>query len=309
VIRLGLDHALAEVAGALARADVEPLLLKGPAFARWLYDDPRDRGYGDIDLLIAPAEHERAQATLVELGFTPYWDQVRPHLRGHHHDGWRRDGLVRISVELHRALFLLGAPPEQVWERFSADAIWIEVTGTRLRTTGPRVSTLIVALHAAQHGAEDSRHMEDLRRAIERVEFDTWRAAASLAQELGATQEFAAGVRLDPGGGERLADQLGLPVGQPRLLRLIFSPLPDSALGVERLLHTRGLRARFELIYRELVPTRVFMRKVYPWARRGRTALIAAYLARPFLVVAKFPRAIRAWSRATASLPDERRAP
>ncbi len=33
---------------------IRPLLIKGPAVAAWLYDDPAERWYGDVDLLVDP---------------------------------------------------------------------------------------------------------------------------------------------------------------------------------------------------------------------------------------------------------------
>ena len=46
----------AEVVTALRDAEIESLLLKGPATVRWLYaDDPSARLYTDVDLLVPPA--------------------------------------------------------------------------------------------------------------------------------------------------------------------------------------------------------------------------------------------------------------
>src|SRR5436305_6385068 len=76
---LALDSALAEVAGELERRGVQSLLLKGPALARWLYDEVTARSYADIDLLIAPDQFGTARACLGELGFDRYGTGLHPH--------------------------------------------------------------------------------------------------------------------------------------------------------------------------------------------------------------------------------------
>lgn len=44
--------------------------LKGPALARWLYaDEPALRPNSDVDLIVSPADTDRAQALLRELRF------------------------------------------------------------------------------------------------------------------------------------------------------------------------------------------------------------------------------------------------
>src|SRR4051812_17372050 len=49
---LRLDRVAVEAVDAMQREGIDVLLLKGPAFARWLYDDPAVRGYRDVDLLV-----------------------------------------------------------------------------------------------------------------------------------------------------------------------------------------------------------------------------------------------------------------
>lgn len=295
--RLTLESALAEVAGALGRRGVQPLVLKGPVFARWLYDDPGQRSYADIDLLVDPDQFHTASSVLTGLGFEPYLRDARPHERADHHEVWDRFGRVPVRVELHHTLLWVSAPPSVVWERMSAGARPIEVAGVRVVAPSEVSCTLIVGLHAAQHGVAAAKPLRDLERAVQRVRRPTWQAAAALARELGADQAFAAGMRLDPGGCE-LADQLGLATTSPRLVRLLASSsLPDTAIGLERLFVTRGVRARWRLIVQEFAASPEFMRACYPVARKGRMGLIAAYLYRPVHTAVKLPRGLRAWLR------------
>jgi Uncharacterised nucleotidyltransferase len=228
--RLALDSALAEILRAFEVDGVQSLLLKGAAFARWLYDDPRERPYGDVDLLIRPDQFDVATGLLAELSF----ELSEPHAsvrfspavrieRAAYHERWVRSGTLPVEVELHHTLGLVssqmshpGASPALVWERLTEGVRVIEVGGAHVNVPSPAVSVLIVALHAAFHegshwptpGGAPPPPMRDLHQAIARVDLPTWRAAATLAGELGAGAAFTTGMRLDPAGRE-LSARLG----------------------------------------------------------------------------------------------------
>jgi hypothetical protein len=290
--RLSLDAALEELVQAFEADGVYPLLLKGPAFARWLYDDPSERTYIDLDLLVAPAELEAARQTLVGRGFQPLTQRAHPHQR-EHHETWGRRRPPAV-IELHHTIFLLGAPPGLVWERFVADAQTLMVGAARVRAPGPDASALLVALHALLHGVGMPKPLLDLERALARGEPASWQRAAALARELGAEDAFAAGLRLVPEG-RRLAAELGLPeLSSPRALRLL-AETREPAVAIERLVTTGGFRARARVIVLTLVPGPRFMRARYRLARRSRRGLACAYLLRPLELAVKLPGAMYAW--------------
>jgi hypothetical protein len=294
---LALDLALSEIARVFAERDIRAVLLKGPAFARWLYEDPHERSYSDIDLLVAPEVLARAGSALVECGFAlvqNYWPSHDPH---DWHEVWVRGGKLPAYIELHHTLCLVSAQPSLVWRRLTEDTRAIEIAGARVEVPAPAASAVILALHATQHGAADAGRVRDLREALARVDFETWRTATALACELGAEEAFATGLRLDPGGCE-LADRLGLrAVSTSRVLRLRASTPPPVAMGIECLASTPGVTARARILIAELIPARGWMRDSYPVARRGRVGLIAAYVYRPFDLAVKLPAAVRAWLR------------
>lgn len=227
--RLTLDSALAEILRRFDVHEVQSLLLKGAAFASWLYDDPRERPYGDVDLLIRPDQFDLAKGVLVELNF----ELSEPHTsirfsvetcleRAAYHERWVRQGTLPVEVELHHTLGLVSSQMSHpgasalVWERLTEDVRVIEVGGAHVHVPSPVVSALIVALHAAFHegshwptpGGGPPPPMRDLHQAIARADLPTWRAAATLAGELGAGPAFTAGLRLDPAGRE-LSARLG----------------------------------------------------------------------------------------------------
>lgn len=214
--RLALESALAEAAHQFGAIHLPFLVLKGPAFARWLYDDPRERPYGDLDLLVRRYDMTAAGRGLAALGFAP----APPHnttdlARSQHHELWKRPGDLPVEIELHYTLGLVSAAPALVWRRFTAGARLIDVAGARIAVTSVPVSAFHVALHAAFHesstwltaGGDPQPPVRDLHRALERVDAETWRAAAAIADELGAGEAFADGLRRDPRGG-LLAERL-----------------------------------------------------------------------------------------------------
>jgi Uncharacterised nucleotidyltransferase len=294
---LVLDGTLAEVANAFAGKGVRSLLIKGPPLARWLYETPRRRAYLDIDLLVDPEHFEAAEACLQEVGFERQRAGSHPHELYEYHEVWRRDGLLDVGIDLHRRLMIAPAPPELVWECLARDVRTIEVGGATVDVPGPAGLALIVVLHAVINGIGVVKSSEDLRRALERADFPTWREAADLAHELGATEAFAIGLRLLPRGRE-LADRLGLPthVSSRRLL-LSASSAPDTAAGIEWLVSTPGVGARLRLLLGELVPSREFMRLWFPLSRKHSWGMALAYVWRPLWLAAKLPGGLRAWLR------------
>ncbi|MGI8904714.1 MAG: nucleotidyltransferase family protein [Solirubrobacteraceae bacterium] len=292
---IALDAALAEVAGALHEQGIRPLLIKGPAVASWLYDDPGERPYADLDLLVAPDLFQSAGTTLARLGFRDTSAGLRRDEGMPNESAWMRAGERCVWVDLHNRIFLISAQPAIAWARLSHAAQPLAVAGVQLDTPSPSVHLVILALHAAHHGAEQPKPLADLRRAIDRVDLPTWQAAGALATELSAAGAMREGLKLVADGCE-LADRLMLVDDASRLVRLRARSAPDQAAGIERLMETRGVRARLALLISESVPSVAFMRLWQPLARRGWLGLSIAYLWRPFWLLAKLPRALAAWS-------------
>jgi hypothetical protein len=281
-----LDTVLAEVAGALSRRGLRSVVLKGPAIATWLYDDPLERGYGDVDLLVAPATFHEAEQVLSEHRF------VRRAPAEEHHTVWGRGPSV---VELHRTLFWLGAPAERAWSTLTRETVRLTVAGADVEALAIPARSLLVALHAAQHATGEHAHpLDDLDRALAIVTLREWRAAASVAAELEAVGPFAAGLRLRPAGAA-LAEDLGLPHAKSRRLALWLSGPPDTAAGFERLATAGWSRASARLLVSELFPSSEELRSWRPLARRGRTGLLLAYCWRPLWLLWKAPAGLRAW--------------
>lgn len=285
--RLTVDATTAEVVRALEADGVSPILLKGPALCRAL---DLERSYGDADLLVAPAQLDRAGEVLARLGFRLTLDH-REHgaVADPRAQEWKRGS--RDSVDLHWRIAGVAAPPADAWALLNSRTEAIELGRAAARTLDATGVALVVALHAAHHGETLGNPLRDLDRALERIDHDGWRAAAALARELDATEAFAAGLRLRPVGAE-LARELELPTKLSPRRRLMASSQPAGSLGLLRIADARGHRLR--AIRDELLPAPEYMRAHDPRARRGRGGLALAYAARLASRGAGLPRALTA---------------
>ncbi|MHB8059695.1 MAG: nucleotidyltransferase family protein [Gaiellaceae bacterium] len=294
---LAVDVATAQVVAALRGREIPSLVLRGPAIARRLYDQGEFRRYVDLDLLVPPADWERAGEILVELGFhSAVAETDLPRHRRPHASDWIRES-DRIPIDLHRTIGGVQVADEEVWSALAEDGPTEIVGGEQVVFARPAALALIVALHAAQHGARKAKPLDDLERALLRLDAATWNEAAALARRLGAVATFSAGLRLLPAGAEP-ADRLELPRALPALVTLRASAAPKLAIGFEWLSRTPGLRAKIGLIMLALAPPPGALRAWRPLAKRGRLGLLGAYLSHPFWLARFALPSLRAYRRA-----------
>jgi hypothetical protein len=295
--RLRIDAATVEVLGAFESAGVQALILKGPSLLGWIYTIDDAITYVDSDLLVRPGDEQVAGAALTDLGFElQHDDSTLPEWWREHEVAWFRpwDG---VRVELHRRLVGIGAEPEIAWMVLAGSAQMIPLAGTRAPALAPPARLLHVVLHAAQHGEAWGKATAHVERALERFDESLWREAARLAEQLSATDGFAAGLRLMPAGAA-LADRLGLPaVGSVEVALRATTP-PPIALGFEQLSRADRLRTRAAIVWRKLFPPREFIVHWHPPAGESRAKLALAYARRPFWLLRNAPRGFRAWREA-----------
>jgi len=271
-----LDAVTAEVVAALRTAQVESVLLRGPAISRWLYADESLRTYSDVDLLI-PAERDPAAAAVLRaLGFA-LWrlNNALPRERSPHAYSWVRDR-DRAVLDVHHTLIGAGALPARVWDVLTAETSPVVVGGAEVRIPAVPARAALVALHAAQHGVGATKPLQDLALALRSLPDAAWEDAVSVATQLEATPAFATGLRLLPPG-EELADRLGLPLERSTEIALRASAAPPVALGFEWLAGEPGWRAKARFLARKLAPAPAFMWASSPLARRGRVGLLLSY--------------------------------
>jgi putative nucleotidyltransferase-like protein len=274
-----IDRVTAEVVTTLRHAGVRAIVIKGPVFAQWLYRDGAIRSYSDSDVMVSPAQTSQAEAVLRSLGFEPWAEPSGAYSEAmgpKHAACWARDWPGGALVDLHDSLAGACADKAAVWAAVSRDTATMRVGDALVEVAGPAANALIVALHAANNGPGHDRSCEDLTRAIEVVDADTWAAASRLAAETGAEEMFGAGLRILPRGRE-LAEQLALARPETVDVLLRAAGAPDGAVFLDHLAATSSWSGRARLLGRALVPDASYMRNQYPLAARGRTGLAASY--------------------------------
>jgi len=293
-----VDQLTAEVSGAFAMEGIESLVLKGPALADWLYSG-EVRPYVDSDLLIIPANWERARGVLERLGFTKYLDPTtHPPVKSDAATEFMRG---RDNLDLHRTLHGLEGSPDVIASSLVATADRQVVGGVALRVPARSALLLNVALHAAHHA--HGRPVEDLRRAIAQADERLWHQALVQARAFDGVPAFASGIRLLPEGVE-LARRLGI-AGERSARHELRRQGIQTAEGIDALLAPElGAGQRLAIVAREFFPPPEFMRRWTPLARHGRLGLAVAYLWRAIWLLLHAPRGIVARWRVRRASSD-----
>ena len=249
------------VLGPLRAAGIQPMLIKGAAFAE-RYPGPGLRPMDDVDLLVRPDEHRRAADVLQRAGWRTTRRQGPAYSLSLAHPD-----LPGLPVDLHLDLEI-GA--DRVF-RFGASELWaarrtVDLYGGPAFIADPELELLLIATHAAKPfhnfdrllGAVDAAVVIGAGEPIDwkRVEESSERAGARSALAVLLTQ---AG-RLGAGSPDRLRD---LHAGKARRWaltpprseswpletlggaergRLTFAVIDDPWRRVRQLMHQAGLR-------------------------------------------------------------------
>lgn len=284
---LRADAASVAVIRALRSSGIEPVLLKGATFS-FLYTDA-PRSYVDVDLLVAPEAVSIAGGVLNELGYSSLLEGAVAPERPAHAATYTRANAV--PIDLHWMIPGVTAPSDEAWAVLSERAVPFEVAGSGTRALDLPARLMHVALHMAQSGPLVMKTRYDLVRALEIGSEEQWSDAAALANTLGASRAFSAGLRVLPAGAA-LADRLGLPSDFTLEEELARTSAASPSKSVARLASTPGFRPRARLVGRALVPTTASLRLSSRVARHGPAGMALAYLARPFKVAARLPKAV-----------------
>lgn len=296
VLNLTIDAMSGKIVARLREAGVPSLLLKGPVIARRLYGQSETRPYADCDLLVRRSDLALAEATVAGLGMLRdnAGERLRPKWERHHHS-WRHDKR-HFDLELHWTLIHVGADPETLWEVCNRDSSAMDVGGVEVYNPADPQLALILALHAAQHGVQWDRPQEDLRRAVEVLGLEVWRAAAQRADELDATPAFAAGLRLIPSG-VALANALALSDEPSFEVLLTTGRAGEEARQVDLFLRAPDPVAKARVVLRTAFPSVASMRSRHI-AAYGHVGLALAYAMQPIRLVRKIGLGLRGWRRA-----------
>ncbi|MDD1654808.1 MAG: nucleotidyltransferase family protein [Methanomicrobiales archaeon] len=154
------EKELTDLLGALARAGVEPLVLKGPALGRSLYSDPVFRPSGDIDLLVRREQVPAAREALLSLGFVLPLDNYAVSPSFYDQDTYlpATGSPFTVPVELHWEVQRYGrrhrqAPIGDLFEK----AVPVSASGLTFRTLSPVHALLYAGSHMVLHHADEVR--------------------------------------------------------------------------------------------------------------------------------------------------------
>lgn len=289
-----LDAVAAQSTALLNEHGVSVILLKGRVTASWLYPD-EIRAYRDVDLLVDPAQRDRAIEVLGTIGYT-HWlagaDQAE-----YGSNEVELIGPNRTCIDLHHTLLGVAASPARCWQVLSRRTEQMSVGGRVLTVLEPAARTMHLALHVAQNGPIDTKAVTDLERGLERLPFELWQEGERMARSVDAIEAFSAGLRVSEPG-RRLADKLGLAPPSDVGLVLRMTSAPREALQIHNLVTAESLRSRVKLVVRKLWPTPVYMLGRVPAAGAGGCALLAARLRRMAGLPSKFSVALWSWAQA-----------
>lgn len=191
-----LGDAAASASDVLRAADVPALWLKGAALAMRSPAGFAVRSMGDLDLLVAPGDIDRARQALQSAGWA---SGIGAGYDTHHHEApMLRPGGLRL--ELHTGLFPPGHPfaaePTSVWLARGETVVW----GARREQVLPREWHVV---HASAHWAWSHegtvgtwQYLHDMHRLTDgwQVDGPEWAAVVQHAERIGAALPVAWGV-------------------------------------------------------------------------------------------------------------------
>ena len=288
VLSLVLDETCRTIVRHLTAAGQPFIMLKGATIATWLYPDPSQRTYVDLDILVPPADEPAAVGLLKEIGFEPLLTAGTLSVLSPEEQPLRNK--LGVDVDLHTALKGVRLPAGQAWEILAASTVPWDWAGTSVPALAPPARAVHLALHLAQNGLADRKAAEDLRLGVARLEHSTWEDAAALAGRLDALDAFTAGLTALPEGAE-LADRLGLaPLASVEYRMRAASVFPPAA-RLERLWAGQSWRQRLATGRAYLLPSADWLRMHDPEGTTTRWGLVRA---RIVYAAGLLPRALKA---------------
>ena len=279
----------------LERNGIETLLVKGPVLAQQLYGGIGKRHAGDIDLLIAPEDVERADGLLRGAGLR----RTRPDFE-----------LTPKQTRAYRQLkpeyeYVSGAPPQRVELLWRADAVpdfaalraravTVRLGSQEVRTLPPELNALYLFQHGARHGWFRLFWLVDVARVLHAREPIDWASVLVDARKADAERALRQGSAL---AAELLGTPLPAPLQPPahasrelaalvgHAKREIANPTPErvpTAVWVRRTAYRTRLQRTLREKYRVLAP-HLFSPQTWRSLRLPDRWFFVYWLATPFL--------------------------
>lgn len=184
--QLRVEATLALVLRVLQAEDIGVLTLKGAHLGQVYYDDPGEREYVDLDLLVRPAQFVPAVGALERAGFTRL-----PATEGRSatEQGYYCYTLVSpyaVPVEVHRAFAAHGRYPIDV-EALFGRAVPFRVGGVETRGLDPEDLLCHLCIHAAKSDFffMARKHVRDVERVVRQGTVD-WEVVVGRVKRSGS---------------------------------------------------------------------------------------------------------------------------
>lgn len=178
---------LGRIADYLGGKHLRAVPYKGPVLAESVYGDLALRSFSDLDVLISPADFERAKRALAELGYRPA-EELSPAVERF----WLRNGYERSFdgvagknlVELQWGVLPYFYAVDLTIDDLLARSDRTSVGGREVSCLSPEDSLLVVCLHAGKHLWTRLIWLTDIAESL-RTETIDYRLVLSRAQSLG----------------------------------------------------------------------------------------------------------------------------
>lgn len=167
----------------LETAGCAPVVLKGAALALANYDDPPERWFVDLDLLVPPDRVEEACDALAALGYRP----IEPERFADYYDRYHLHrafvGPSRAVVEVHWDLTIPISVYRQDPDGVRARAVTVDLGRTTCRVASPADHVVHAVSQQLNDGFSDLRRVLDQACLLPALDAAAWAQVARMARD------------------------------------------------------------------------------------------------------------------------------
>jgi hypothetical protein len=193
---LVMTQTLLQTLELLQAAGVAALPFKGPVLAQAAYGDIGLREFDDLDLLVRPAQHQRALSALRAAGYRSALGFPRASSRFliHYEEALvapRNQAVIDLHWHLHPPYFEYAPDADALLARAGP----LSIGEGQVPTMAPSDCVLMLCVHCARHGWPRLDWLSDLARTITAQPLD-WEELIRDAQRLGCQRMVLVGLAL-----------------------------------------------------------------------------------------------------------------
>lgn len=165
-----------------AGANVEALVIKGPALSQRCYADPGLRQYGDLDLIVRDRDILRTTELMIALGYEPRIPVDAIQSRKIPGEYVFRHSRSKLLVELHTELTFRYHPRPLPIEQLFRRQVRVEFDGNCVPALSLEDEFVLISIHGAKHFWERLIYIADVAAFITRQQLDWDRLFCAAAE-------------------------------------------------------------------------------------------------------------------------------